>query len=219
MVVLKALMAVTPFRSVWYRRGAVSAPAAGYCRSFLRLAVLGLVLLLPGSPVLAENGYGGLLAEGWRIGVACGTLAIEEGQSPGTAVTVTLGKGARVVSDREAQWDFELGLGHTEGVEEPAGVGGGVTVRQTDLYYRARRLLADSGWFIGWHVAASRISESPSGGESSRDLGFTGGGIVGWLAAEAATLQLEALVTNPEPDGLGLTYRTQQYRAHLELRF
>lgn len=168
----------------------------------------------------AEQGYGGVLAEGWRVGLGAGTVELPDGTEAGRAVTASLGLGARIVTDQGARWDFEVGLAHTESTSQPRDADGGrVPLRQTDLHYTARRLVGGSPWFAGWRAALSRLSLRPERSASTRDLTYALGLVGGWLADGGYGVQLEAQLTEPTPDGLGLEAEVHQYRLQLLLAF
>ncbi|MBK1729327.1 hypothetical protein CKO14_08050 [Halorhodospira halophila] len=175
-----------------------------------------------GNAAADERAYGGVLEDGWRVAVVTGTLAVSDGTDTGTARTVALANGAHVINDRGRYWDFEVGLAYTQTAAHPKGAGGEtVRVNQTDAYYQARRLFGESPWFLGWHVALTRTSIQPADTGSDRDLGFTAGVIAGYRGSGRFGFQVDALVTDPDPEfgDLTLGYETRQYRASLQFRF
>ena len=178
-----------------------------------------LVACVPAGAGEARS-YGGVLDDGWRVAVATGTLEMADGTETGTAHTVALANGAHVINDRGRHWDFEVGLAYTQTASHPKGAGGAaVQANQTDVYYQARRLLGESPWVLGWHVALTRTSIQPTEGASDRDLGFTAGVIAGYRGPGRFGVQVEGLLTDPELDGLSLGYETRQYRGALQIRF
>jgi len=186
-------------------------------------AVAGLLLLTRTVDAVAgeqERGYGGVLDEGWRVSAATGSLEVADAADPGTAHTLSVANGAHVINDRGRHWDFEVGLAFTRTASHPEDANGAsVRANQTDVYYQARRLFGESPWFLGWHVALTRTSIQPTAGASDRDLGFTAGLVAGYRGPGRIGVQIDGLVTDPEPDGLSLGYETRQLRGGIVLRF
>ncbi|MBK1725873.1 hypothetical protein [Halorhodospira neutriphila] len=162
-----------------------------------------------------------LLRDGWRLHLAYGSLQVDGAPETGRAATLALGHGAYFAAEQGADWDFELGLAYTETVEGPRVPSREeLEVTQTELYYRARRQLGDSEWFLGWHAAFALRSQSfrIQEGDRSRQ-GVSAGVLLGWIAPAGFSAQFEAILTDPELEGLGLGYAVRQYRLGLGVPF
>jgi len=181
-----------------------------------------LVALAAGSalsPVRATDSE--MLRDGWRLHLAYGSLQVDGAPRAGSAATIALGHGAYFTAKQGADWDFELGIAHTwsqEGPNIPSR--GELSVTQTDFYYRARRQLGGSNWFLGWHAAlALRSQNFRIEGDDSSQQGLSAGILLGWIAPAGFSAQFEAILTDPEPEGLGLGYTVRQYRLGLGIPF
>ena len=163
-----------------------------------------------------------LLDDGWRLGIGYTHIAFHDGKRTGNAAVLTIGKGALIHTETGARWDFEVGVEQSATAKPNHPIGPTreeVKVKQTALYYQARRLFGGSGWYLGWHIALSRVTRDLPGGESDWDLNYAFGPVAGWIDEGRLTLRIEALAHDPGPSSTGIDYTVRESRAILGVRF
>lgn len=137
----------------------------------------------------------------WAVGLGYGVQWYTDGDGDigdaGTSTALQLGYQARLETERESRWQFELGYEYAESLATPEiAPGRERTIRSHGLYYRFSRFIGQR-FYLGGRAGIARVRGPDDKSNLDVVVGLqTGLRLASWLGAG-----VEVVATEPSIDG------------------